>query len=46
MRTACRTLLTKDESKIIFKSEDLGILKCTKPTFVANRVGMVLDMSE
>lgn len=45
MRTACGTLLTKDESKIIFKSEDWEY-QCTKPTFVANRFGMVLDMSE
>ena len=45
MRTACGTLLTKDKSKIIFKSEDWEY-QCTKPTFVTNRFGMVLDMSE
>ena len=45
MRTACGTLLTKDESKIIFKSEDWEYQR-TKPTFVAKRFGMVLDMSE
>ena len=45
MRTTCGALPTKDESKIIFRSEDREY-QCTKPTFVANPVGMVLDMNE